>query len=141
MVSLNLMNQLGESDFAHERALMQSENDVIDGMQVQQPGEGLDILASANLHGGSDFPRDNCCFLYDDSDFGGSRAEFCHNGHDEVYGLWNYSFNDKMESFKCGATTKITICNGDWTKGNCNDYAQNYLGSTSGHVQVKRIGR
>jgi len=46
-----------------------------------------------------------------------------------------------MESFKCGATTKITICNGDWGLGHCNDYSQNYLGSTSGHVQVKRIGR
>lgn len=83
MVSLNLMSQLGESDFAHERALMQSEFEVvIDGEQVQQPGEGLDILATDGLLGASDFPRDHCCFIYDDRDFGGSRAEFCHDGHD-----------------------------------------------------------
>jgi hypothetical protein len=41
----------------------------------------LDILATDGLLGASDFPRDHCCFIYDDRDFGGSRAEFCHDGH------------------------------------------------------------
>lgn len=89
-------------------------------MQLQQPGDGLDISMMVQA---SDFPSDNCCYLYDENYFGGWRKEFCQHGHEETYNLYNYSFDDTVKSYKCGSETTIILCNDYWTEGYCEEYS------------------
>ena len=137
MTSLNIMAQLEQNQANELRLLM--EKQTFSAEDFSQQGEGLDIEQQdmENLILGSvPTPQDDCCYLFNNKNYGGDRKWICHWGEPVERELYDpiYNFNDVAESFVCGKNTKVTFCDNEF-------YRCNHINSSSGRINNPDMGQ
>ena len=60
------------------------------------------------------YPGDNCCYLFSDYVYEGTRIKFCHDDKEETFALDLYGFDNKLSSWYCGKRVWYNFCNTKW---------------------------
>jgi len=66
------------------------------------------------------YPGDECCFLYEHPNYGGSKLHTCVDRNSipwTYFYMPDYNFHDKMSSWWCGKNVAWFMCTG--THGDC----------------------
>jgi len=123
MTSLNMLVQESIQNANNKVDLL--ENTPIFAFDYYNPGEGLDADSAAvadddmpsedTILGSIPIPNDNCCYIFEHKNYGGSRTEVCHNGSAVTNHLYDgpWDFNDKASSYTCGRDTIFTMCDNE----------------------------
>ena len=81
---------------------------------------------------GFTYPLDNCCRLYESTQYNGDHCLLCYDENEgyEHFTLSEYGWDNKVDSFVCGKNVSYMMCNGSQTD-DCNyDHGNNGAGHT-----------
>ena len=111
-------------------------------------GSGLGDLDMGGFKPTVSYPGDNCCYLYDQIDFGHTtsrdqgadvderRRKICHDGHRAEIDMASIDWNEKTASYVCGKNVWFDFCQ----NGAGSDCTGRHGGNSgAGHIKNHRI--